>query len=261
MLLRVRGRAAHHLRQVGERGEALGIERDTAERRFERVGLRQREAAAGDVLRGWFRESGDRPEFWFVNLIECHSPYLPPKPWNDLGPLSRIASARDARKYQTLEAVYPDGRREVLNKVNFHHRWHTVYTYEEWARPLLPRGTVLVTTSWYDNTVAQEGNPDPNQWVVFGQRSVDDMAHMWVGMTYLPLIGFASGEYPEIFRRVALFADKSSETRCWINCRGLLCGKSKRPFRFSDKHRLSSTPHARACCRCGDRMPPSAGVR
>jgi hypothetical protein len=88
--------------------------------------------------------------------------------------------------YQTLEAIYPDGRREILNKIDFQHRWHTAFTYEEWARPLLPKGTVLITTSWYDNTIDHESNPDPNQWVVYGQRSVDDMAHMWIGMTEIP---------------------------------------------------------------------------
>ena len=94
-------------------------------------------------------------------------------------------------KYQTLEAVYPDGRREVINKVNFKHQWHTAYTYEDWARPLLPKGTVIITTTWFDNTAEHYSNPDPNQWVLYGQRTVDDMAHMWVGVTYIPDEDFA----------------------------------------------------------------------
>jgi hypothetical protein len=88
--------------------------------------------------------------------------------------------------YQTIEAIYPDGRREILNKIDFQHLWHTVYTYADDARPLLPAGTVLITTTWHDNTIDLATNPDPNQWVVYGQRSVDDMAHMWVGMTEIP---------------------------------------------------------------------------
>ena len=27
------------------------------------------------------RGFGERPFFWFVNLLECHSPYLPPRPY------------------------------------------------------------------------------------------------------------------------------------------------------------------------------------
>jgi arylsulfatase A-like enzyme len=62
--------------------------------------------AAGQVLREWFGEASDRPEFWFVNLIECHSPYLPPKPWNDLGPLDRLRAAQEARRHLTLGEIW-----------------------------------------------------------------------------------------------------------------------------------------------------------
>jgi arylsulfatase A-like enzyme len=63
-------------------------------------------AAAGEVLRDWFTDDGDGPEFWFVNLIECHSPYLPPKPWNDLGPLDRLRAAEEARRHLTLSEIW-----------------------------------------------------------------------------------------------------------------------------------------------------------
>src|SRR5690606_5184201 len=41
-------------------------------------------------------------------------------------------------KYQIIEAIYPDGRREVLNKLDWQHRWHTDFLYEDHAMPLLP---------------------------------------------------------------------------------------------------------------------------
>ena len=63
-------------------------------------------AAAGDVVRSWFVDGGDQPDFWFVNLIECHSPYLPPKPWNDLGPLDRMRAAEEARRHLTLGEIW-----------------------------------------------------------------------------------------------------------------------------------------------------------
>jgi hypothetical protein len=43
---------------------------------------------------------------------------------------------------------------------------------------------LLITTLW-DNTADNPINPDPRQWVVFGQRGVDEMSHVWLGMTYL----------------------------------------------------------------------------
>jgi hypothetical protein len=36
--------------------------------------------------------------------------------------------------------------------------------------------------------------PDPEQWVVAGSRTVDEMAHIWIGMTYF--------DNPEDFQNV-----------------------------------------------------------
>jgi hypothetical protein len=37
----------------------------------------------------------------------------------------------------------------------------------------------------HDNTPANRRNPDPNMWVGFGERSVDDMLQVWVNIVYL----------------------------------------------------------------------------
>jgi hypothetical protein len=87
---------------------------------------------------------------------------------------------------QSVEAIYPDGRREMLGRVdNYSHFWQISYEFEDEAAPLLPRGTVLLITTTWDNTANNPINPDPRQWVVFGQRGVDEMSHVWLGMTYL----------------------------------------------------------------------------
>jgi hypothetical protein len=89
-------------------------------------------------------------------------------------------------KSMSLEAVYPDGRREVLSAVNnFQWNWHVNYIYADGVAPLLPKGTTLVFTAWHDNTAANPNNPDPRQWVGWGDRTVDEMAHVWVDVTYL----------------------------------------------------------------------------
>jgi arylsulfatase A-like enzyme len=61
---------------------------------------------AGAILRSWLEEGPRQPFFWFVNLVECHSPYLPPRPYNDLGPVRRVRAAEDARRYLTLEGIW-----------------------------------------------------------------------------------------------------------------------------------------------------------
>jgi hypothetical protein len=89
-------------------------------------------------------------------------------------------------KEQSVEAIYPDGRRMTIGKVdNYNHFWQISYRFEEAEKPLLPAGTVLLITTTWDNTAANPVNPDPRQWVVFGQRGVDEMSHVWLGITYL----------------------------------------------------------------------------
>jgi arylsulfatase A-like enzyme len=62
-------------------------------------------SAAEDVLREWTRRPQRRPFFWFVNLIECHSPYLPARPWNDLSPFQRLLAAEEARRHLTFAGI------------------------------------------------------------------------------------------------------------------------------------------------------------
>ena len=86
----------------------------------------------------------------------------------------------------SMEALYPDGRRELLSSVNrYDHNWQIAYIYEDEVQPILPKGTVLLLHSHFDNTKNNPINPDPDQWVLFGARGVDEMSHAWIGMTYL----------------------------------------------------------------------------
>jgi hypothetical protein len=89
-------------------------------------------------------------------------------------------------KEMSIEAIYPDGHREMIGKVeDYKHIWQLGYEFEEDAKPLLPKGTVLMFSAVFDNTADNPLVPDPNQWVVFGRRGPDEMSHMWVGITYL----------------------------------------------------------------------------
>ena len=61
----------------------------------------------------------------------------------------------------------------------------TTVVYADDAAPLLPKGTLLRVTAWHDNTTVKKSNPDPNQWVGGGDRTVDEMAHAWINIVYL----------------------------------------------------------------------------
>jgi hypothetical protein len=87
----------------------------------------------------------------------------------------------------TLEAIrVADNRTEILSSVDhFDFNWHINYVYADDVAPLLPAGTVLHMIGVHDNTAANRRNPDPNMWVGFGERSVDDMLQVWVNIVYL----------------------------------------------------------------------------
>ena len=89
-------------------------------------------------------------------------------------------------KAMSMEAILPDGRTQMLSHVNnFNFNWHNSYVYADDAAPLLPKGTIVRITAWHDNTAALPSNPDPSQWVGWGDRTVDEMAHAWVNVTYM----------------------------------------------------------------------------
>jgi len=89
-------------------------------------------------------------------------------------------------KAQTLEAVYPDGRREVINQVTrYTNNWHINYIYDPDYAPVFPKGTLLLVTTVHDNTAANKNNPDPRQWVSGGDRTVDEMGHLNEQIIYI----------------------------------------------------------------------------
>jgi hypothetical protein len=89
-------------------------------------------------------------------------------------------------KAMTLEAINLDNTTTILSSVDhFDFNWHVNYVYSDDVAPLLPAGTVLHMIGIHDNTSANRHNPDPNMWVGFGERSVDDMVQVWMDIVYL----------------------------------------------------------------------------
>lgn len=64
-------------------------------------GARQAEG----VFARWLSERDERPFFWFVNLVECHSPYLPPRPYDGLSAIGRLRAADEAQRYLTFDSI------------------------------------------------------------------------------------------------------------------------------------------------------------
>jgi len=99
-------------------------------------------------------------------------------------------------KAMCMEAIYPDiradsarpgpARTETLNCVsNYQFGWHITYPYADDVAPVLPAGTIIHITAWHDNTPANKYNPNPRNWVGYGQRTIDEMSFAWVSLFYI----------------------------------------------------------------------------
>jgi hypothetical protein len=89
-------------------------------------------------------------------------------------------------KGMTLEAINLDNTVTTISSVDhFDFNWHISYVYRDDVAPLLPAGTVLHAIGIHDNTTANKRNPDSTMWAGYGERSVDDMLQLRLGMVYL----------------------------------------------------------------------------
>ena len=85
--------------------------------------------------------------------------------------------------YQCIEFIYPTQpvRAETVNCAGFDYNWHMNYNYADDVAPLIPAGTILHVSSWFDNSAANRGNVDPSNWVGNGGRTIDEMGFAWIG--------------------------------------------------------------------------------
>ena len=120
-----------------------------------------------------------------------------------------------------LEAIWQNTV-ETLTCAGYNHSWVRVYSYADDAQPLLPKGTILRATSYFDTTAANKNVVDPRNWSGLGHRSTDNMA-----------IGIATGleltdkEFEqEMAKRRERLRLTSGQTV--IGCP--LCGADKRPI-------------------------------
>jgi hypothetical protein len=73
-----------------------------------------------------------------------------------------------------LDAIY-GSTVETLSCAGYNHGWVRVYTYDDDVAPLLPKGTILRITGYFDNTPANRNVSDPRNWSGLGHRSMDNM--------------------------------------------------------------------------------------
>jgi hypothetical protein len=75
-----------------------------------------------------------------------------------------------------LDAIYgASATFETLSCVGYDHSWVRIYNFGKDSQPLLPRGTIVRITGYFDNTPANRNVADPRNWSGNGHRSIDNM--------------------------------------------------------------------------------------
>jgi len=115
-----------------------------------------------------------------------------------------------------LEAVWGTTV-QTLNCSGYDHNWVRVYKYEDNAAPLLPKGTILHLTGYFNNSPTNRNVADPRNWSGSGHRSVDNMFINLLQAIYMDDEEFAS----EVAKRERLrLKDGVVDVGC------LVCGTS-----------------------------------
>ena len=97
----------------------------------------------------------------------------------DVTVLAYTAHMHFRGKSMMTEAIYPDGHHEViLNIPHYDFRWQETYFLKN--QFLLPKGTKLVTTAYYDNSFDNPQNPDPSKALRWGEPSDEEMMGFWL---------------------------------------------------------------------------------
>ena len=90
-----------------------------------------------------------------------------------------------------LEAVWGTTV-QTLNCAGYDHNWVRVYKYADDAAPLLPKGTILHLTGYFNNSPSNPNVIDPRNWSGSGHRSVDNMFINLMQAVYLDDEEFAA---------------------------------------------------------------------
>jgi len=159
------------------------------------------EITSGSEIGIWFYKKGEEPRkrsylVAFTGLKQARALDIPPNSFSQTEGFTVLKENALLENFQPhfhlrgksmqVEAILPDGSSQIVSYVgNFNFNWMTNYIFADDAAPVLPKGTIVHVTAWYDNTRANKNNPDPDQWVGYGDRTVDEMAHAWINVVYL----------------------------------------------------------------------------
>ena len=149
-----------------------------------------------------------------------------------------------------VTAIYPDGRSElILDVPKYDFNWQTDYIFKEPL--LLPKGTKLQTSAWYDNSTANKANPDPTKDVYWGDQTWEEM--QFTAFTF-SLAGAAGDDHSARRREVDETVDSGGGHARWRRplrrplqqATGADVHQGRRADPLQELHELSSARRDRA---------------
>ena len=111
-----------------------------------------------------------------------------------------------------LEAVYQRAI-ETLNCAGYDHNWVKNYQYDDNAAPLLPKGTILKITAWFDSTSRNANIIEPRNAAGWGRRSVANML-----MAFEQVIFLTDAQYDELLAARRQHLDRTREWDTLVAC-------------------------------------------
>ena len=138
-----------------------------------------------------FTIAKEEPERQYISYAisspsDADSFAIPPNNGNWESPVAEATFQEDAEmiwlsphmhvrgKDMTYRLEFPDGRKEIiLNVPRYDFNWQLGYDLAQPVRA--PKGTRLVVTVHFDNSVNNKFNPDPNRTVYYGNQTWEEM--------------------------------------------------------------------------------------
>jgi arylsulfatase A-like enzyme len=136
-------------------------------------------AESAEVVRRWAATiDRSRPFFWFVNLLECHSPYAPPRKFARLGALDRVRAAFDHEHVNGLLSLWAINSGATSVRSDRIDRMRRAYpggvlAADDWVGRLLDElatagvldDTVVVVTSDHGENLGESGRIAHALWL------------------------------------------------------------------------------------------------
>jgi hypothetical protein len=113
-----------------------------------------------------------------------------------------------------MEAIY-ERAIETISCSGYDHNWVRNYYFDDNHAPLLPKGTILKTSAWFDNTAKNANILDPRNHQNWGRRSINNMF-----MVFNYLLPLTDEQYQEELAKRREYLNRTNGWDELIGCTG-----------------------------------------